>query len=118
MTLAACRSIQKNHGNVVPEDMRREFEHWLFGKQYTPFGKVFDCGNTCYEAICDKQGKTDEWCNGNGSLMRILPLAFVPDITDEQIGEASAITHGHSGMCYGDFFLFLYAGQRNTQSRR
>lgn len=96
MTLAACRSIQKNHGNVVPEDMRLEFEHWLFGKQYTPFGKVFDCGNTCYEAICDKQGKTDKWSNGNGSLMRILPLAFVPDITDEQIGEASAITHGHA----------------------
>lgn len=95
MTLATCRSIQKNHGNVVSEDIRWEFEQWMFKKKYTPFGKVFDCGNTCYEAICDKQGKTDEWSNGNGSLMRILPLAFVPGITDEMIGEVSAITHGH-----------------------
>ena len=95
MTLATCRSIQKNHGNVVSEDIRWEFEQWMFKKKYTPFGKVFDCGNTCYEAVCDKQGKTDEWSNGNGSLMRILPLAFVPGITDEMIGEVSAITHGH-----------------------
>lgn len=27
--------------------------------------------------------------------MRILPLAFVPNITDEQIAEVSAITHAH-----------------------
>ena len=27
--------------------------------------------------------------------MRILPLAFVPGIMDEMIGEVSAITHGH-----------------------
>lgn len=95
MTLATCRSLQKNHGNIVLEDIQWEFEQWMFKKKYTPFGKVFDCGNTCYEAICDKQGKTDEWSNGNGSLMRILPLAFVPGITDEMIGEVSAITHGH-----------------------
>lgn len=96
MTLATCRSIQKHDGKVIPEDIRREFEQWLFQKEYTPFGEVFDCGNTCYEAICDKQGKTDEWSNGNGSLMRILPLAFVPGISDEMIEEVSAITHGHA----------------------
>ena len=33
--------------------------------------------------------------NGNGSLMRILPLAFIPDISDEQIKDVSAITHAH-----------------------
>ena len=37
------------------------------------------------------RGKYD---NGNGSLMRILPLAFT-DCTDEEIRAVSAITHGH-----------------------
>lgn len=33
--------------------------------------------------------------NGNGSLMRILPLAFIPNISDDEIKEVSAITHAH-----------------------
>lgn len=41
-----------------------------------------------------KCGAYGEWDNGNGSLMRILPLAFL-DVTDGQVAEVSALTHGH-----------------------
>lgn len=94
MTLATCRSI-KNKGKIDIQDIRKEFENWIFNSQYTPFGKVFDCGNTCYYAIHDKKGCDDVWSNGNGSLMRIIPLAFVDGISDEIIKEVSAITHAH-----------------------
>ena len=94
MTLATCASI-KNMGKIDCEDIRRQFEAWFYEKKYTPFGEVFDCGITCSQAIRNKKGKEDERSNGNGSLMRILPLAFVPNITDEQIAEVSAITHAH-----------------------
>ena len=94
MTLATCASI-KNMGKIDCEDIRRQFEAWFYEKKYTPFGEVFDYGITCSQAIENKKGEEDERSNGNGSLMRILPLAFVPDVTDEQIAEVSAITHAH-----------------------
>lgn len=94
MTLATCMSI-KNKGKVDIKDIRKEFEEWMFRNKYTPFGKVFDCGNTCSNAIYDKKGCDDEWSNGNGSLMRIIPLAFVENISDEEIENVSAITHAH-----------------------
>ena len=95
MTLATCMSI-KNKGCVDLTDIRNQFEKWLFNNEYTPFNEVFDCGNTCYCAIKDKKGCNDEWSNGNGSLMRIIPLAFVEDIMDDEIREVSGITHAHS----------------------
>lgn len=94
MTLATCMSI-KNCGIINVENIRKEFENWMFNNEYTPFGEVFDCGNTCYCAIQDKKGCDNEWSNGNGSLMRIIPLAFIKDISDEIIQEVSAITHAH-----------------------
>ena len=94
MTIATCSSIKKT-GFVNCNDIRKQFEKWLFNVKYTPFGKVFDCGFTCSEAIYNKEGFNDIMSNGNGSLMRILPLAFIPDISDEQIKDVSAITHAH-----------------------
>ena len=41
-----------------------------------------------------RRGLTHEQSNGNGSLMRIAPLALT-DATDQQIAEVSAITHAH-----------------------
>ena len=40
-------------------------------------------------------GGNDEHDNGNGSLMRILPLAFIPNIDYETIENISGLTHGH-----------------------
>lgn len=95
MTLATCRSI-KNKGKVDIANIRKEFEEWLFNKKYTPFGEVFDCGNTCFNSIRNKRGCDDKWSNGNGSLMRIIPLAFVDNISNDDIENVSAITHAHN----------------------
>lgn len=95
MTLATCISI-KNKGYADLTDICCQFEKWLFNNAYTPFNEVFDCGNTCYCAIQDKCGQTDEWSNGNGSLMRIIPLAFIKEISDKTIEDVSAITHAHN----------------------
>ncbi|TYZ06642.1 ADP-ribosylglycohydrolase family protein [Hymenobacter lutimineralis] len=81
---------------------------WYYKNLWTPHGSVFDIGITTREAIQrlkadDKlilAGRTDEWSNGNGSLMRILPLAFHQPSASlasrfQLISEASAVTHGH-----------------------
>lgn len=82
---------------------------WYFNNLWTPHGTVFDIGVTTREALLKLRtnpagsplaGGTDEYSNGNGSLMRILPLAFYqPEATlatrFQVISDASAVTHGH-----------------------
>lgn len=91
MTLATCESILWN-GGIDAADMLNNFRGWMHNGAFTPFGQVFDIGNTTYEAIVQGSGLTREWSKGNGSLMRIAPLAAT-DCTDEQVREVSAITH-------------------------
>lgn len=94
LTIATCDSIRRQ-GKVDIEDIRRRFEMWYNIGMYTPFGRAYDIGGTCAIAISRGHGMDDEYSNGNGSLMRIIPLAFVPDITDQEIRKVSAITHAH-----------------------
>ena len=64
---------------------------------------VFDYGNTTIEAIdrfergypVGECGGREEYDNGNGSLMRILPLAFIQSITYDEIESVSGLTHAH-----------------------
>ena len=94
LTIATCDSIRRQ-GKVDIEDIRRRFEMWYNIGMYTPFGSAYDIGGTCALAISRGHGMDDEYSNGNGSLMRIIPLAFVLDITDQEIRKVSAITHAH-----------------------
>ena len=97
MTLATCGSIRAT-GGIDVEDMRRRFAEWIHHGAYTADGFVFDYGNTTYEALAQGRGMTGEYDNGNGSLMRIAPLAFA-DAGDDQIRAVSAITHAHDLSC-------------------
>lgn len=94
MALAICDSIKKN-GKVDIDDIRHNFEDWLYKGKYTQIGYAIDIGSTCGNAIDEKVGADDEWSQGNGSLMRTIPLAFVPNVTDKEICQVSAITHAH-----------------------
>lgn len=102
LLLATCDSIRKKK-TIDPYDMMRKFALWYSGGKYTAHGKVFDVGNTTREAIERFQadfpliqcGLTDENSNGNGSLMRILPLAFVPGVRSEDVKVVSSLTHAH-----------------------
>lgn len=103
LTLATLDSLMRNGGKIYLDDMMKRFRDWLYNKQYTPHGETFDVGNTTRFAIarydpeknnvysCGGRKITD---NGNGSLMRILPLAFI-DTSGKDVFEVSALTHAH-----------------------
>lgn len=95
MTLATCDSLRVKRGCIDIEDMRNRFRAWHGKGKYTSDGITFDIGNTTSCALLEGRGMYGINDNGNGSLMRIAPLAFVESITDEQIEEVSAITHAH-----------------------
>ena len=94
MALATLDSLKSNDGKIVPADIFEKFNNWLRHSDYTAHGEVFDAGISTSIALRTGESQTGEFSNGNGSLMRILPLAFVP-CTDDEIRAVSAITHGH-----------------------
>ena len=90
------------------QDIADKFCKWLYEGYWTPYGVVFDVGNTTQYAISRlkegvnpvEAGGKDEFSNGNGSLMRILPLAFYLEKSDieQQFAithQVSCLTHGH-----------------------
>ena len=92
-----------------PEDQGRRALAWWDDRAYTPDGDVpFDIGGATAQALARLRagtpavdaGGTSEHDQGNGSLMRILPLALVdvPDDDAELVDRAhraSRVTHGH-----------------------
>lgn len=93
MTLATCDSIRVC-GRVDVVDMLERFRAWIVDGAYAVDGVVFDYGNTTARALAAGTGCAGERDNGNGSLMRIAPIAFT-DATDDEVREVSAITHAH-----------------------
>ena len=80
---------------------------WMDGPDYKP-GRVFDIGGTTARALgrlaagisASESGARAESDNGNGSLMRILPVALVGRrLTDQELVgwscQASRVTHAH-----------------------
>jgi ADP-ribosylglycohydrolase len=80
---------------------------WHRHGAYTPDGTVFDIGNATRAALdvigrgtpAESAGPTHERASGNGSLMRILPIALVMrDIPEAELVDlahrASRVTHG------------------------
>ena len=112
------------------KDIANKIVQWYTKGYWTANGNVFDVGHTTLRAIdrlqegvCPKiSGGKAKVDNGNGSLMRILPLAFYL-LHEEDIGkrykkikEVSSITHAHtiSIMCcfiYVEFAIqFIKSG--------
>ncbi len=127
MTLATLASIVES-GTVDLEDIMKQFVKWELDGEYTPFGEAFDEGNTCSTAIYnyndDKDintcGCTDEWSNGNGSLMRIIPGCLYyyemqqkgkcsNEKAIEGIHTLSGLTHNHmrSKICCGLYYFMV-----------
>ena len=90
-------------------DMGRRFVRWMQDGLWTANGDVFDVGGTTTTALTrvangtpvDIAGGRTEGSNGNGSLMRILPvvLRFAAEPIEsfaDRISKTSAITHGHA----------------------
>lgn len=98
MTLATCESLRAKQGAIDAGDMRARFRAWLERGAYAIDSAVFDVGITTRRALEAGHGLDGEHDCGNGSLMRILPLAFT-EANDSEIAQASAITHAHPVAC-------------------
>jgi ADP-ribosylglycohydrolase/O-acetyl-ADP-ribose deacetylase (regulator of RNase III) len=106
-------------------DIALKFTQWKNAEIWTPHGIVFDIGDTTARAI-DRiiEGIEPEFCggakeedNGNGSLMRILPLAFYLKNEDDinviykSVSEVSSITHAHFRSIFAGFIYVIFAKQ-------
>jgi len=89
-------------------DAAQRFVRWQDESYWTAHGRVFDIGIATADALQRlrreanplQAGGTDEYSNGNGSLMRILPLVFITKdwALSERFRaarEMSSITHRH-----------------------
>lgn len=109
-------------GKVNVKDIQSKFVQWRNNNLWTPHGEVFDIGNTTSVAIDNGFGGSSVSDNGNGSLMRILPLVWT-DADYVTIGEISAITHAHerSILCcnyYIEFARLLTEGKTKFTAKK
>lgn len=129
MALAELDSI-RTVGTIDYTDMMERFSRWCMYGEYTPFGEVFDIGIATSRALMNyakgiaplESGGKTEWDNGNGSLMRILPVCLYlferqkKVCTSENesiyiIHAVSALTHAHvrSQMACGIYYFLVKA---------
>jgi ADP-ribosyl-[dinitrogen reductase] hydrolase len=107
LTLCTVDSLLNAEFDI--QDMGNRFVQWMNGGLWAATGVVFDIGATTADALrqiaagtpADRAGRHYDHSNGNGSLMRILPvvLRFRHEPTTQfaaRLESASAITHGHA----------------------
>lgn len=127
MMLATMDSICHSNG-IDFNDMMTKYSEWISFAKYTSVGEVFDIGRTTLKAIIRFQeegqplGLASENDNGNGSVVRMLPIAFYANV--KKLGEddiidlvcqSSSLTHGHEisklgCYIYVRYMMFLLAG--------
>ena len=124
MTTATMLSIIR-HGVIDYSDIMHNFYLWCTKGMFTVDG-LFDVGKTTYKAIYKYSkntpallcGGTDHNDNGNGSLMRMLPVALYlnaryknnfPNEAMVVIHNVSKLTHAHpiSLICCGMYCLVV-----------
>jgi len=104
------------------DNLAQKMVSWRYDNYWTANGNVFDCGITIAEALEKLKnnhspkysGSYTEKSNGNGSLMRIIPLIFY--IVDkpveyryEMVKEISSLTHAHQRSILACFYLTEFA---------
>jgi ADP-ribosylglycohydrolase len=94
-------------GRLDVDDFGARLLHWDRDGRYAVDGRVFDIGIQTSTALnrlgtgvpAAEAGPSGERDNGNGSLMRVLPLALWHRGTDAELAAAadlqSRVTHGH-----------------------
>lgn len=121
-SLLLCSADSLLRHEFDTEDMGKRFVRWYEEELWTPHGKVFDVGVATSRALArisggmraEVAGGDDQFSNGNGSLMRIIPVSLrfasrpVKQSLD-RVHRASAITHRHprSQMACGLFTLVV-----------
>lgn len=112
MTLASIVSIV-GLNRIDPSDIMLNFMLWLKSATCTPYNEVFDVGGATRRAIeryidgeepqnCGGNSRMD---NGNGALMRILPIALVTS-NPAVILNVAHLTHAH---WISDYACLIYS---------
>ena len=128
LTLALLDSIYRNK-EIDPDEIMENFMKWLDDGDFTPYGTAYDIGSGTIAAIDRYRstrkwwqcGSNDEWNNGNGSLMRIIPACIYCSImitrgeyTEQDavntIHAVGSLTHGHirSNIACGLYFFMVH----------
>ena len=124
LNLALIDSINNRKG-IDLYDIGQNFIEWGENGKYTPTGKMFGIGRTTLKAIArlergdikpEECGGNTESENGNGSLMRILPMAYYcycKNYNDEEvydnIKKVSSLTHAHEISIMGCYIYVKFA---------
>lgn len=127
LTIATMDAIIKNAGSITKKtynDIGNNFASYAFSDSFTPTDKMFDIGNTTYDAIIKfctgtpaiKAGGNGPYNAGNGALMRILPIAYyahhnnLSDIeTLKIVAKISSITHRLPTCILGSYIYTQFA---------
>ena len=102
-----------------PQQLGERFVRWFTQGEWSARGHCFDIGIATRSALhrieqgtpALEAGENGEYSNGNGSLMRILPLAFtlLNEVNQvkrfEDVREVARVTHGHIRSAMGSFFF-------------
>lgn len=136
MTICEIESFNKNN-KFDYDDIMKNYIKWVMNGEFTPTGELFDIGRTCLKAIrkydegktnATKCGSTSIDSNGNGSLMRTLPVAlysYYKNLDESSIikltNEMSSLTHGHDisklgCYIYVRYIMFLIEGFTKEES--
>ena len=113
-----------NNGYWNYDDIMLNFGDWINDARFTANDFNFDVGRTCLTAIRNyishgtpalESGLNDYLSNGNGSLMRILPVAlysYSKDLSDPEIiklvNDVSSLTHRHDISKLGCYIYVKY----------
>lgn len=128
LTLALLESIRRQ--KIVDLDgIMENFMNWLYDGEFTPYSHPYDIGHGTMLAIdrycknhnAKKCGNAEEWNNGNGSLMRIMPVCIYSSEmvrtenytyrdAIETVHAVGALTHAHilSNIACGLYFFMVH----------
>lgn len=122
-SLTICLIDAINRGYSIKK-VAENFANFYEKGYFTPYGEVFDIGNSTRNAIIEICAGTSpidcggraEIDNGNGSLMRILPIAFYgKKLSGQELiqltEEVSSLTHGHNRSKLACIFYVEFAIQ-------
>ncbi|AYZ14375.1 ADP-ribosylglycohydrolase family protein [Chryseobacterium arthrosphaerae] len=123
-SLTLCLAEELTKGYDL-ERIGAGFVKWVKDGHWTAHGRLFDIGGTTRHSIARLikgesagfSGNIFEEDNGNGSLMRILPLAFYLQNENDTkkfyltVKEVSSITHGHFRSVFACFIYVVFAIQ-------
>ena len=127
LTIALLESIRRV-GKIDLDDIMGNFMKWLYDGEFTPYGVSYDIGRGTMMAInrykrdhqAKKCGGDEEWNNGNGSLMRIMPACLYCSVMESMgvfsdrdaitaIHAVGGLTHAHirSNIACGLYFFMV-----------